>query len=95
LFDDEAAGAARLIGRSVQEAAREVALMPTSGPMHERAAGDGEDQAYHRHHREGQAADEEGGIEGWANEQKRPLHGCRSRWDPRRTKVVTEVSKKR
>ena len=38
-----------------------------------------EDQACHRCHREGQAAGEEGGIEGWANEQERSLHGCRSR----------------
>lgn len=33
----------------------------------------------YRRHREGQAAGEEGGIEAWANEQKRPLHGCGSR----------------
>jgi len=46
--------------------------MPTSGPTHEQAAGDGDDQAAHRRHREGQAADDEGVIEGWANEHRRP-----------------------
>lgn len=37
--------------------------MPTSGPTHERAAGDGDDQASHQRHCEGQAAGEEGLIE--------------------------------
>jgi hypothetical protein len=47
-----------------QKAARKVATMPTSGATHSQAAGDGDNQAYHRRHREGQAADEEGVIEG-------------------------------
>ena len=46
--------------------------MPTSGPTHEQAAGDVGDQACHRRHPEDQAADGEGGIEGWANEHQRP-----------------------
>jgi hypothetical protein len=39
-------------------------------PTHEGAAGGKEDQACYRRHREGQATDEEGGMEGWANEQE-------------------------
>jgi hypothetical protein len=46
--------------------------MPTAGPTSGQAAGAGGDQARHRRHREGQVADEEGVIEGWANEHRRP-----------------------
>jgi hypothetical protein len=55
--------AAWLIGRLVQEAAKKVARMPSSGPSHEQAAGDRDDQACHRRHRQDQAADEEGVTE--------------------------------
>jgi hypothetical protein len=41
-----------------------------SGLTHGWAAGDREDQACHRRHREGHAAGEEGGTEGWANERQ-------------------------
>lgn len=40
--------------------------------MHEQAVGDGDDQACRRRHRRAQAADEEGVIEGWANEHTMP-----------------------
>lgn len=39
----------------------------------------GDDQACHRRHREGQAVDEEGLMEGWANERRRPPQQCGSR----------------
>jgi hypothetical protein len=55
------------------------ARMPTLGSMHEQVAGDGDDEVCHRRHREGQAADKEGVVEGWANEQRRPPQWCRSR----------------
>jgi len=42
--------------------ATKVARMPTSGPTHGRATGDGDDQGSHRRHCEGQAAGEEGVI---------------------------------
>jgi hypothetical protein len=48
----------------VQEATMKVTRMPTSGPMHEQAAGTRDDQACHRRHREGQVADEESVMEG-------------------------------
>lgn len=42
------------------------------GPTPKQAAGAGDDQERHRRHREGQAADGESVIEGWANEHRRP-----------------------
>ena len=38
--------------------------MQTSRPAAQQVIGDGDDEARHRHHPEGQAADEEGVIEG-------------------------------
>lgn len=67
-----------MIGRLIQEAATKVARMPTSGPIHELAVGDRDDQASHRSHHWGQAADKEGVIEGWANERKRTLQQARA-----------------
>lgn len=53
-----------------------MAREPSSGSSHEQAAGDRDDQACHRRHRQGQAADEEGVIERWANEHRRPPQRC-------------------
>jgi hypothetical protein len=65
-----------MVGRSVEEVARKVARMRFSGPAHERAAGDKEEQACHRHHREGQAASEEVETED-GRMSRRVLHSCR------------------
>jgi hypothetical protein len=51
--------------------------LPTSGSTHEQAAGDRDEQACHRGHHEGQAANEEGVIEG----ERRSTRGYYNRAD--------------
>jgi hypothetical protein len=69
--------------------------MPTSGPTHERAAGERGDQASHRRHCEGQAAGEEGVIEKVGESAQEATATVWIEVGSRATKVVIGVSEKR